>query len=648
MNSTIALVGRGRLLHLTAEELSPQWELAQLPDFNAPIPEDTRLMIVLHDTWDPSIYLQAKAAAVSCGVEWLPGFVSFGAGVAGPLVRPRSAGCSQCAESRRLMAATDRQDLWRMHQALLENQAGRQDEWESETAFRQMACLIKNEVEQVCNERPTLFKESIYRIDLRTLETSRHVILPDSLCPVCSIRPEDSASAAEITLEPSMKIHKNSYRCRSKEELSSVLSKDYLDSRTGMLNNKLQDFETPFADVIVNLPIMGGDEGTAGRTNSYAESEMTAILEGLERSCGMEPRGKRTTVFDSYSNLKSALHPLQVGVHSNKQYAQPHFPFTAFHPDRKMNWVWGYSLQNKAPLLVPERLAYYSMGCGDGFVFETSNGCALGGSLEEAIFHGMLEVLERDSFLITWYARLPLPRIDPYTSEDKELLLMIDRMREEAGYDLYLYNATMEHGIPCIFTIIKKSDPDQAGLNLICAAGAHLDPIRAVKSAIVESIGMVKPLNKEFEQNKDKYAAMLDDSSLVEKMDDHGMLYGLPEAEERLDFLLKNEQKQQSFAEAFNWKRSHPDLTDDVRDLLKVFSKLDLDVIVVDQTTPEIRRNDLHCVKVLIPGMLPMTFGHHLTRITGLNRVLNVPKKLGYVSRPLTIDDLNPYPHPFP
>ena len=74
----------------------------------------------------------------------------------------------------------------------------------------------------------------------------------------------------------------------------------------------------------------------------------------------------------------------------------------------------------------------------------------------------------------------------------------------------------------------------------------------------------------------------------------------------------------------------HADLTDDLQDILQVFRGLNLDVIVVDQTTPEIKRNGLYCVKVLIPGMLPMTFGQHLTRITGLERVLRVPMELGY------------------
>jgi ribosomal protein S12 methylthiotransferase accessory factor len=102
------------------------------------------------------------------------------------------------------------------------------------------------------------------------------------------------------------------------------------------------------------------------------------------------------------------------------------------------------------------------------------------------------------------------------------------------------------------------------------------------------------------------------------------------------------------FDEEFNWKSKHTDLTDDLQDILREFRRLNLDVIVVDQTTSEMKRNGLFCVKVLIPGMLPMTFGHHLTRITGLDRVLTVPMELGYSKQPLTYEQLNPFPHPFP
>lgn len=138
------------------------------------------------------------------------------------------------------------------------------------------------------------------------------------------------------------------------------------------------------------------------------------------------------------------------------------------------------------------------------------------------------------------------------------------------------------------------------------------------------------------------------DSSLVGKMDDHGMLYGLPEAEERLSFLLDENRPLRTFSEEFKRGRKHADLAEDLKDLLQALHRQNLDAIVVDQTTSEIKRSGLHCVKVLIPGMSPMTFGHHLTRVKGLKRVLEVPMKLGYEKEPLTVDKLNQHPHPFP
>ena len=70
-------------------------------------------------------------------------------------------------------------------------------------------------------------------------------------------------------------------------------------------------------------------------------------------------------------------------------------------------------------------------------MYETSNGCAIGGSLEEAIFHGILEIVERDAFLLTWYAKLPLPRLDLSSANDTELQLMIQRLRTITGYELH-------------------------------------------------------------------------------------------------------------------------------------------------------------------------------------------------------------------
>jgi ribosomal protein S12 methylthiotransferase accessory factor len=647
MSAVVVVVGAGQLADLVCKELAVHYVVVRQPDWKSPLPLEADLALQLHDGWQPFSHLEAKEGARSYGIPWLRGFVAFGEGIIGPLVHPGMTGCSQCADMRMLMGGRDRKEMWELHQRVRDRGSIAKDAWASRSGLLHMSYLIAAETKRVLQGEQAHTEGHMYLIHLKTLKTSRHFFLPDPSCKVCGMLPEDSPEAARIVLQPSPKLGPSSYRCRSLDDLKKGLRRDYLDYRTGFLNGKIRDLVSPFADVSVNLPLFQGDEGTAGRTHSYAESEMTAILEGLERYCGMAPRGKRTVIRDTYRNLRGqALDPTTVGLHTKEQYEQPGYPFTPFDPDHSLNWVWGYSFMQERPILVPELLAYYSLGFGEGFAFETSNGCALGGSLEEAIFYGILEVVERDSFLMTWYANLGLPRLDPYSAPDQELRFMLDRLQAVAGYEVHLFNATMENGIPSVWTLAKNTRKE--GLNVICAGGAHPDPIRAVKSSIYEAAAMVLTLNDKFQANRDTYLQMLHDPAKVRKMDDHSMLYALPEAEERLHFLLNDERPLRTFAEEFKQPARHADLTEDVKDMLQRFQQLKQDVIVVDQTTPEILRNGLHCVKVLIPGMLPMTFGHHLTRLSGLDRVLRVPMELGYTAEPLTYEKLNPHPHPFP
>ncbi|MFC4077072.1 TOMM precursor leader peptide-binding protein [Salinithrix halophila] len=643
----VAVVGEGLLADFVFGKLSTEYQVIRWNDWTAVEAEKADLALVLHDSWDPSVHHQAEEVIRGAGIPWLRGFVSFGEGVVGPLVRPGTPGCSRCADTRLLVAGPDSQKRSRLQQKLAAQGGIVRDPWSSRTALLQMAYLLDTEARKVIQGSRSHLDEGVFIIHLKTLGISRHFFLPDPLCSVCSRLPDDSSAASSIHLQPSPKVSRNRYRSRSIKDLKDILVKDYLDHRTGILNGKMHDLASTFADAGVKLPLFAGDEGTGGRTHSYTDSECTAILEGLERYCGLEPRGKRITIHDRYQNLRDqALNPLKVGVHAKEQYDQPHFPFKPFDPDRPIHWAWGYSLLQERPILVPKSLAYFGPCGGESFVFETSNGCALGGTLEEAIFYGLLEVVERDSFLMTWYAQLPVPRLDPASADDRELQLMIDRFQTVTGYHLSFFNTTMENSIPSVWVVAQNQTLQ--GAHLICAAGAHLDPIRAVKSAIHELSSTMVMINKQYEAKKEKVKLMFHDSSLVRQMEDHSLLYGLPKAQERLQFLLDKNRPLRRFDEEFKRTTQHRDLTKDLKNILQRFYQLNLDVIVVNQTTPEIHRNGLFCVKVLIPGMLPMTFGHHLIRLEGLERVLRVPVELGYTKQPLTLDQLNPHPHPFP
>jgi ribosomal protein S12 methylthiotransferase accessory factor len=50
---------------------------------------------------------------------------------------------------------------------------------------------------------------------------------------------------------------------------------------------------------------------------------------------------------------------------------------------------------------------------------------------------------------------------------------------------------------------------------------------------------------------------------------------------------------------------------------------------------------------VLIPGTLPLTYGHRRRRLRNLPRLLTLPHRLGHIDAPLSPADVNQLPHPF-
>lgn len=639
-----AVVGHGRLADFVERNLQEHHAVMRHGGPIRDLPEAVRLVLLLHDEWQPDAMLEDGAQLQKFGRPWLSAYMMRREGIVGPFVRPRNPGCSQCAHHRWSVAGQDREEVLETQFSMLMHGRIVREKPLRAAQIRHIANLAVEEARRFLQGGEPLTEGRLYLVDSESMSCSLHRFLPDPACKVCGGLPEDTPEAARLTLPPSKKSSPDGYRCIPESDLHAALLDTYFDEKTGIVTRKANILTSPFAEVGMILLSSQGKEIVGGRSHVFAASETTAVLEGLERLCGMSPRGKRTVVFDSYHRFApdTALDPVTVGVYSEAQYGSPDFPFEPFDPNQPIPWVWGYSMARKSPLLVPEQLAYYS---GSGFVHEFSNGCSVGGSLAEAIFHGILEVVERDSFLLTWYTRLPLPPLDPSTVEDRTFQLMMERMRSIAGYDVRFFNSTMEHGIPSIWAIAKRIKPE--GPNLLCSAGAHVDIVRAAKSAIFELAGGIGRVEAELNAHRDAVPGMLHDPYLVERMEDHALLYSLPEAESRLSFLLQREEPMRPFDRSFPRPESREDMADELQHLVEKVLRRGLDVIVVDQTSPELSIRGLHCVKVLIPGLLPMAFGYTLTRLTGLDRVRRIPMELGYRTGELAPSEVNPHPHPF-
>jgi ribosomal protein S12 methylthiotransferase accessory factor len=385
------------------------------------------------------------------------------------------------------------------------------------------------------------------------------------------------------------------------------------------------------------------DIGWSGKAASFAASRDLAFLEGLERYAGTRPRTDRPVVVDSLANLgDAALDPRDCGEYPPATY--DHDPtLHRFSPHDPIPWVWGHSLRDDRPILVPLRSAYYSVGSeADDFVFECSNGCATGSCLEEAVLFGLLELVERDAFLLGWYSGAPVTEIELGSLPAVRPLL--DRAALH-GYDVHVFDSRVDLDVPVATALALRRDGGPG--TLAFAAGAALDPSRAVASALGEALTYLPHLGHEARLRQAELQLMADDFDRVVALRDHALLFTLPESTRQVRRYLEPARLVR-FDEAYDAPPRSADLLHDVRRLVDQVAAAGCDVIVVDQTTPEQASLGLRTVRTLAPGLLPIDFGWRRQRALAMPRLRTAHRRAGLVPHDLSDAELHRVPHPFP
>ncbi|MEU9114600.1 TOMM precursor leader peptide-binding protein [Streptomyces sp. NPDC048483] len=661
---TVALVGEGSLADAVGQALrtgTPQHEvvnIASLPGTSLPrsdltdLTDLTDLVVVATDGWDTRSYDAVRAACTGRAVPWLPVRTEYDTVIIGPLERPGEQACVRCAEIRRDRARDHAEGHRAVRERHAEALAVRSSPLLTPLACEVAAALVADEADSARDGGSGRTHGALLRIPLDTLAVSAHRFLPDPWCGVCGRLPDDSAERGTLGFVPRPKPAPGTYRLGEVD--LDALAETYVDGEAGLIRALRTGSDGGVATAVAPLGVRGSQapENGFGRSRNYRTSRTTAVLEALERYGGGLPGGVRTAVRAAYREIADrALDPRTLGLHPKAHYRRPDFRLRPFTPDTPYDWVWGYSFRRQGPVLVPESCAYYRTryrSPDPGFVYEISNGCALGASLEEAVLHGILEVAERDAFLLTWYAQMPVPRLDLATARDPQVPLLAEVIAAETGYQVMAFDTTLEEGVPSVWAMAVDTAQRPGHPRAICAAGAHLDPERAVANALAELGPMIVSSIARQGVERDRAALMARDPWQVTEMAHHELLYGHPDVFDRFDFLLASDEHR-AFADCFPGARiRNDDLTDDLAELAGRFVSSGLDVVVVDQTTPEHAVGGYRCVKTLIPGTLSMTFGHAYRRVHGLRRLLEVPHRLGYRAGPLRPDEINPHPHPFP
>lgn len=597
--------------------------------------------------------LNAIKFALKRNIPMLTISIDFDKILIGPLFVPNLTGCYMCFCERVKINHADK---------ILPNKVAKviEDEcrlWDE--LFLSIICeLVQNELVSYARYQKSIFENKVYILKKGSNEFIRKSFIPYEFCKACSGMKDDVAEDSIIDLEKE-ELKPDFYAYRLKENMDiDYFKSNYMDFQSGLINHIYKDINSNL------LPMVGVEYYTKekdyvnrafGRNYDYLSAEKSALLEALERYSTMTPRGKRTKVYATYQEvMENAIDPRKFCLHEEKQRNEQGYELIQYCDSLKINWVWGFSIRNHKPILIPEQIIYYDVEKfadktkGSRFIYETSNGAAVGGSLQEAILYAIFEVIERDAFLVSWYNRLQLTEIDLGDDIENKNITLMHEMLKNQGYDIHFFDMTMENKVPSIWGLMINPDKN-ALVKSYTAAGAHINPEKALEGAMIEVVTSLPIYEKLLPAQRKKAYEMLNDSKKVTKMEDHVLLYSIPEAVERFSFLFEKKNKKKMSELYQYWYENVPSisLTQELNQIIENILKYHEDIIVVNLENEVLSRQGLHAVKVVIPSMLTMTFGQQYRRLN-YERILTGPVISGYRREPIKREKINLDPHPFP
>jgi len=381
---------------------------------------------------------------------------------------------------------------------------------------------------------------------------------------------------------------------------------------------------------------------TGGSDLEPEKALMKAIGEGVERHC-LGIYQKKNFVVSSYDEIKDqAINPVFFATISPIQKEKPEFLRWQFDKKSIFQWDKCFSLPNKKPIFIPAQLIYvpYKYFLQEPIIqLPLSTGAAAGHSLEEALYRGICEVVERDAFMITYLNKLSPPIIDITSSQD-------DRIKEITAaykrYNLEHYALDITTDIELPTAMILIIDRTGIGPAVTVATKTSVNILEAIIGATYEAQKTrvwIRDVMKKGDYNLKNIKSMADK---ISDFIDRGLFWSSTEMIKHIEFLFQGSKK------ILEGDSSVPtlDYQANYQKVITLFVKKDIPVYAKDLTTPEINSLNFKVVKVIIPQLQPLYLWEQF-RYLGSNRLYQAPISMGHLQAPLSMEKLNNVPHPF-
>lgn len=606
-------------------------------------PEQSAMSIVLTDDYLQVGLAEFNEGAIAEGKPWLLAKPNGMYVWVGPVFEPGRTGCWQCL-SQRLRANRD-------IDTFLQDLTGRRQPFVTLSALPStiqfsLGMIATEAAKWVVLRGNEALDGKIISLNMANLDKQEHVLVKRPQCPVCGDPKIQSRLSYPIEFQSRPKRHVTDGGHRAVEPEETLRKfKHHVSPITGVVNKLVR--VTAEDDPLQHVYVSGANMAmrsfnfdllrttirsrTAGKGVSDIQAKVSAVGEAIERYSGTY-RGDEARISGSFRSLGDrAVRPTDCMLFSDTQYREREkwlardSPFyrvpLPFDEEAQIDWAPVWSLTREEIRYLPMEACYYSypIRLDHHFCLPDSNGAAAGNTVEEAMLQGFMELVERDAVCIWWYNRLNRPSID-LDSIDDPYVHKLAAFHKSINRDLWVLDLTSDLGIPAMVAISRRNDKFPE--DIVFAPAAHFDPDIAILRALTELNQLVTAVIN-VDRDGDYF---LDDK--------HSVQWWKTATLENQPHLVPSKTLRPTRRSDFdsNWS---DDFRDDLLRCQSLVERLGLEMLVLDQTRPDIL---LPVLKVIVPGL------RHFWARFAPGRLYDVPVKLGWLKRPLSEHELNPIP----
>jgi len=439
------------------------------------------------------------------------------------------------------------------------------------------------------------------------------------------------------------------------EKMESLFSPKYgignfsIDSTRRVRNVKAENCKVTLGNIIPTYNFILGHKDLstwAGGAVSLNKEKckIKTFGEFMERysSSYVKNENNIELLHDSYDNLTTkgiSCYDLSNFVSFlDFQYDQPKFTFSRYSTANPILWAEGRELTGNKKLWLPAQkmfLSHPGLAKEPRYIQGMSTGCACGETFKQAALSGLYEVIERDSFMLTWLLQLPGVRIDMDSFKNKDLQVLYRHINKYlVGEDeLHIYDISRTEGVYTVCTFIRNDLPHAFGL--IVSAASHKDPEMAVLKSLEELCQCQSFAFYNLFKDEDEKRKIIDKED-VKELDDHVFYYSTSRRNGNIDFIASTE-KSICISKLINYSKDS--IETDLEDLLDDFKQRREPVFALDLTKPEIRDAGFHVLKIAVPDYLDINIPNNANEL-GSKRLQNLKQKHN--------TKINDEPHPFP